>query len=108
HVDFQGAGFPVRRARSRRLPPGVAQRSAELAAVTLYDSIGGAEGCRQLSAAFYARVARDPVLRPIFPKSFHCAIPAFAAYLAQFLGGGGEYSGRRWPFSLRGAHGRFN
>ena len=75
--------------------------------MTLYESIGGAEGCRKLSAAFYARVARDPVLKPIFPGSFHCAIPAFAAYMAQFLGGGSEYSERRWFLSLREAHARF-
>lgn len=75
--------------------------------MTLFDSIGGAEGCGKLSAAFYARVARDPVLRPIFPESFHCAIPAFAAYLSQFLGGGSEYSERRWHLSLREAHARF-
>ena len=75
--------------------------------MTLYESIGGAEGCQKLSVAFYARVARDPVLSPIFPKSFHCAIPAFAAYLSQFLGGGAEYSGRRWYLSLREAHARF-
>ncbi|HXB69870.1 MAG TPA: ankyrin repeat domain-containing protein [Candidatus Acidoferrales bacterium] len=75
--------------------------------MTLYESIGGAEGCRKLSAAFYTRVARDPVLKPIFPKSFHCAIPAFAAYLSQFLGGGSEYAERRWYLSLREAHARF-
>jgi hemoglobin len=74
---------------------------------SIYQAIGGAEGCRKLSAAFYARVARDPVLKPIFPKSFHCAIPAFAAYLSQFLGGGSEYAERRWYLRLREAHARF-
>ena len=29
HRDFQGAGLPVRHARPRRLPPGLAERSAE-------------------------------------------------------------------------------
>jgi truncated hemoglobin YjbI len=74
---------------------------------SIYQAIGGVEGCRKLSAAFYARVARDPVLKPIFPESFHCAIPAFAAYMAQFLGGGSEYAERRWYLSLREAHARF-
>jgi len=75
--------------------------------VTLYEAIGGADGCRKLSSAFYARVARDPILRPIFPKSFHCAIPALADYLAQFLGAGVPYAkGWYWP-SLREAHARF-
>src|SRR5437764_13596018 len=54
----------------------------------LYQAIGGAAGCRKLSVAFYTRVDRDPVLRPFFPgKTLKCAIEAFAAYLAQFLGG---------------------
>ena len=33
----------------------------------LYQAIGGTATCRKLSAAFYARVERDPVLRPLFP-----------------------------------------
>ena len=57
----------------------------------LYEAIGGTAGCRGLSVAFYARVARDPVLRPLFPgKSFTCAIEEFAAFLVQFLGGPGD------------------
>ena len=30
------------------------------------EALGGEEGCRRLSAAFYARVGTDPVLRPFF------------------------------------------
>ena len=33
----------------------------------LYQAIGGTVTCRKLSTAFYARVERDPVLRPLFP-----------------------------------------
>ena len=58
----------------------------------LYDALGGIEGCRKLSAAFYARVARDPVLIPVFGSSFHCAVEALATYLAQFLEGPCVYS----------------
>jgi len=64
--------------------------------------------CRQLSEAFYARVKRDPVLRPLFPgKSLRCAIEAFAAFLAQFLGGPAEDARERWFLSLRESHLRF-
>jgi truncated hemoglobin YjbI len=63
--------------------------------------------CRQLSEVFYARVERDPVLRPIFPAGFRCAIESLAAYLTQLLGGPCEYSERRWSLSLREAHLRF-
>jgi truncated hemoglobin YjbI len=40
----------------------------------LYQTVGGRDVCRKLSEAFYARVERDPVLRPLFPgKSMRCA-----------------------------------
>src|SRR5258706_2098096 len=73
----------------------------------LYDALGGKDGCRQLSEAFYARVARDPILRPLFPAHMRCAIDAFAAFLIQFLGGPGEYAERRWWLSLQESHLRF-
>jgi truncated hemoglobin YjbI len=74
----------------------------------LYEALGGTEGCLKLSAAFYARVDADPVLRPLFPgKSHRCAIEAFAAFLVQFLGGPAEDSQRRWWVSLRESHLRF-
>jgi truncated hemoglobin YjbI len=58
--------------------------------------------------AFYARVERDPILRPLFPgKSFTCAIEEFSAFLAQFLGGPSADSQRRWWLSLRESHMRF-
>jgi truncated hemoglobin YjbI len=75
----------------------------------LYQAIGGAPACRKLSLAFYARVDRDPVLRPLFPgKTLKCAIEEFAAFLTQFLGGSTEHSQRRWWLSLRESHLRFN
>ena len=72
----------------------------------LYQSVGGIEGCRKLSNAFYTRVVRDPVLKPLFP-SIHCAVEALATYLAQFLGGPCLYSQRRWHLSLFESHVRF-
>lgn len=74
----------------------------------LYQAIGGAVTCRQLSAAFYNRVERDPVLRPLFPgKTLRCAIEEFTAFLAQLLGGPSEDAQRRWWLSLRESHLRF-
>ena len=70
--------------------------------VDLYAAVGGKDGCRSLSEAFYGRVKSDPVLRPLFPgKSMRCAIEAFAAFLAQFLGGPAEDAEKRWSLSLR-------
>ena len=72
---------------------------------SVYETLGGKAGSRQLAVAFYARVARDPLLRPLFPgKSFTCAIEEFAAFLTQFLGGPSEDSQRRWWLSLRESH----
>ena len=74
----------------------------------LFEEIGGAETCRKLSQAFYARVERDPLLRPLFPgTSFRCAIEEFAAFLVQFLGGPSEDSQKRWWLSLHESHRRF-
>lgn len=39
----------------------------------LYQAIGGAATCRKLAEAFYARVDRDPLLRPLFPERLYAA-----------------------------------
>src|SRR3984957_4390324 len=74
----------------------------------LLEALGGEEGCRKLSAAFYARVGKDPVLRPFFPgKTLRCATEEFAAFLIQFLGGDENQTQHRWWLSLRESHARF-
>lgn len=74
---------------------------------TLFDDIGGLDGCRRLSAAFYARAPLDPVLRRFFPRPPHCAIESLAQFLAQILGGPPGYSAMRPWLSLTEAHARF-
>jgi truncated hemoglobin YjbI len=74
----------------------------------LLDSLGGEAGCMQLSETFYARVAKDPVLRRLFPgKTLTCAIEEFAAFLIQFFGGDENQTQRRWWVSLHESHARF-
>jgi hemoglobin len=74
----------------------------------LLEALGGEEGCRRLSAAFYARVGKDAVLRPFFPgKSLRCATEEFAAFLIQFLDGDEKQTQHRWWLSLRESHARF-
>lgn len=74
----------------------------------LLEALGDEEGCRRLSAAFYARIGNDPVLRPFFPgKSLRCATQEFAAFLIQFLGGDEKQTQYRWWLSLRESHARF-
>src|SRR5207302_10690054 len=73
----------------------------------LLEALGGEEGCRRLSAAFYARVSKDPVLRPFFPgKSLRCATAEFGAFLIQFLDGCEKQTHYRWCLSLRERHAR--
>ena len=75
---------------------------------TLLNAIGGDAGCMQLSAEFYRRVGKDPVLKPLFPgKSLRCATEEFAAFLIQFLGGDEAQTQKRWWLSLRESHARF-
>lgn len=69
--------------------------------------MGGIEGCRNLSTAFYSRAACDPVLKPLFPGHLNCPIEGLALYLGQFLGGPCEYSAQRWFLGLHEAHARF-
>jgi len=77
-------------------------------AETLLQALGGEEGCRRLSREFYARVAKEPLLRPLFPgKSLRCATEEFAAFLIQFLGGDEQHTQYRWWLSLRESHARF-
>jgi truncated hemoglobin YjbI len=71
-------------------------------------ALGGEAGCERLSSQFYARVGKDPILRPLFPgKSQRCAIEEFAAFLIQFLGGDEGRTQHRWWLSLRESHARF-
>lgn len=76
--------------------------------VTLLAALDSEAGCKRLSSAFYARVRKEPVLRPLFPgKTLRCATEEFAAFLIQFLGGDEEQTQHRWWLSLRESHARF-
>lgn len=73
----------------------------------MIDALGGEAGCLRLSIAFYARVAKDPELKPLFPgKTMRCATEELAAFLVQFLGGDEAQTQKRWWLSLRESHTR--
>ena len=62
----------------------------------------------RLSRDFYARVAANDELKPLFPgKSLRCATEEFAAFLIQFLDGDPDQTQYRWWLSLRESHARF-
>lgn len=74
----------------------------------LYQDLGGEAGCLRLARDFYARVAKDPNLRSLFPgKSLRCATEEFAAFLIQFFDGDEAHTQYRWWLSLRESHARF-
>jgi truncated hemoglobin YjbI len=73
---------------------------------SLYDRIG-AEKVERLVAAFYARVDKDPVIRPLYGKTLTCAIHALTAFMTAWLGGppgydipGARLRRRHVPFAI--------
>jgi hemoglobin len=71
---------------------------------TAYESIGGAEACRQVSELFHARVAADVELRRLFPGDMAALEERLALFLAEHLGGPKDYSAKRGKTSLGCRH----
>src|SRR4051812_50213596 len=55
--------------------------------VTLYDEVGGRDGLRRLSTAFYDRVLADELLAPVFASFTAAHLEHVAVWLAEVLGG---------------------
>lgn len=75
---------------------------------TFYQAVGGADTFARLVAAFYAGVAADAVLRPLYPE--HDLGPAqerFRLFLSQYWGGPRTYSDQRGHPRLRMRHAPF-
>lgn len=75
---------------------------------SLYAAIGGEETFRRLVDAFYAGVADDPVLRPLYPEQD--LVPAaerLRMFLIQYWGGPTTYSDERGHPRLRMRHAPF-
>ncbi len=74
---------------------------------TVYEQIG-AEGIERVVAAFYRRVADDPVLRPMYPEAdLAPAERRLRLFLIQFFGGPTTYSDERGHPRLRLRHSPF-
>lgn len=77
----------------------------EDAEVTPYELFGGAEFFDRLVAAFYARIANDEILRPMYPESdLEPAERRLRMFLEQYWGGPQTYSEERGHPRLRGRH----
>jgi hemoglobin len=79
--------------------------------VTVFEAAGGEETFTRLVERFYAAVAEDPVLRPLYPQDpqmFEAAGEHLRLFLIQYWGGPGWYSEQRGHPRLRMRHGPFS
>ena len=75
---------------------------------TFYDQIGGHETFVRLVDTFYAGVATDPVLRPMYPEDdLAPAAERLRMFLEQYWGGPTTYSDQRGHPRLRMRHAPF-
>lgn len=75
---------------------------------TFYEAFGGEAAFRQLVDEFYAGVATDPILRPLYPdEDLGPAAERLRMFLEQYWGGPGTYSQQRGHPRLRMRHAPF-
>ena len=75
---------------------------------TFFAAVGGEETFRRLVDAFYAGVADDPVLRPLYPdEDLGPAAEHLRLFLIQYWGGPTTYSEQRGHPRLRMRHAPF-
>jgi hemoglobin len=77
-------------------------------ATTFYEAVGGEETFRRLVHHFYAGVAEDPLLRPLYPEpDLAGAEERLRMFLVQYWGGPRTYQERRGHPRLRMRHAPF-
>ncbi|MBA3369234.1 MAG: globin [Geodermatophilaceae bacterium] len=75
---------------------------------TFYDEVGGHDTFQKLVGHFYAGVADDPILRPLYPEEdLGPAEERFRMFLEQYWGGPNTYSEERGHPRLRMRHAPF-
>jgi hemoglobin len=75
---------------------------------SFYDQVGGEPTFRKLVDEFYAGVATDPLLRPLYPdEDLGPAADRFGLFLMQYWGGPNTYSATRGHPRLRMRHAPF-
>lgn len=76
---------------------------------TFYEAVGGEPTFRRIVARFYAEVAADEVLRPMYPEAdLGPAEERLRLFLMQYWGGPHTYSERRGHPRLRMRHAPFS
>ena len=87
------------------LPDPAAPDPAAAPPTTPYDDFGGEAFFDRLVGAFYARVAHDPILRPMYPdEDLAAAERRLRLFLMQYWGGPQTYSDERGHPRLRMRH----
>ncbi|WFE46825.1 globin [Verrucosispora sp. WMMD1129] len=77
-------------------------------AVTFFDAVGGEPTFRRLVEEFYAGIAADPLLRPMYPEEdLGPAADRMRLFLMQYWGGPNTYSAQRGHPRLRMRHAPF-
>ncbi|GAB04945.1 globin [Gordonia amarae] len=72
---------------------------------TFYDAVGGSRTFARIAARFYEEVARDEVLRPMYPEEdLGPAQERLRMFLEQYWGGPRTYSDQRGHPRLRMRH----
>ena len=75
---------------------------------SFYEAVGGEETFRRIIGRFYAEVAKDEVLRPLYPEEdLGPAEERLRLFLIQYWGGPHTYSDQRGHPRLRMRHGPF-
>lgn len=81
---------------------------SETQAPSLYEAIGGEPAFERLVHRFYAEVAADPELRPVYPsRDLGPAEEHLRMFLVQYWGGPATYNERRGHPRLRMRHRHF-
>jgi hemoglobin len=75
--------------------------------ISVYDAVGGMPFFATLIERFYARVAKDIMLRPLYPDDLGPPAEHLALFLAQYWGGPTTYSEGRGHPRLRMRHAPF-
>ncbi|WP_137875396.1 globin [Rhodococcus sp. Q] len=76
--------------------------------VSFYEAIGGAETFRKLISRFYEEVAKDEIVRPLYPEEdLGPAERRMRMFLEQYWGGPRTYSEERGHPRLRMRHNPF-
>jgi hemoglobin len=72
--------------------------------VSVFDAIGGEAFFVDVVERFYASVAMDPLLRPLYPDDLTESKRHMSLFLQQYWGGPGTYSEERGHPRLRQRH----